>query len=159
MAPEGGSDCFSPGLAGTGISLFCAICRSTFGFADRAWLGGAQFVRVGLGHLQSGGLFSRLRSSTLRGIWDPGKEGSLHSGPSMAVEVDGKGTCRWRLFTGQAALPGPGRWLALFSEYDRRSCSGGFQARGLVLSHSAAQSSGRRRVVGVLGWTRAGGSE
>lgn len=41
-----------------------------------------------------------------------GKEGSLHSGPSMAVEVDGKGTCMW-LFTGQAALQGPGRWRAL----------------------------------------------
>lgn len=69
----------------------------------RGWAGPSSFT-WGWGTFRVGGLFSRLWSSTRRGICDPGKEGSLHSGPSIAVEVDGEGTCMWRLFTGQAAL-------------------------------------------------------
>lgn len=37
------------------------------------------------------------------------------------------------------------------TEYGRRSRSGGFPARGLVLGHSAARSRGHRRMVRVLG--------
>lgn len=145
MAPEGSSDCFSAGLARTGISLFCAICRSNLRLRGPGVAGRAQFVHVGLGHFRSGDLFSRLRSSTLRGIWDRGRKVVYIQVPVWPLRWMGKGpVCGYSL--GRRLCRGRGAGEPCSQSTTRGRILG---ASGPVASFSATVP---REAVGVAAW-------
>lgn len=134
------------------LSLFSGICPSVSRLRGqgRAGQGGA---RCGCERPKRGSRQFRVRfvfvSPELDPEWELGPRGGREwtfgsQKPCVAVSPWAGGS---EALGGLAGLVSG----AQSTEYGRRSRSGGFPARGLVLGHSAARSRGHRRMVRVLG--------